>query len=155
MHLCLCVFKQWFSFGLPPSVLNIAMNKKNIKGESLQQRFKCGRWVQGCDHMFKKKTLLIVELLLLRWNFQTLSSRLSIYLHLWFRPSPPMLFAADSFVFILGGFAHCLFLQDDADVFLQFKGKKEKNKQTTSLLSNTASYNINQLKTCDHTQSVL
>lgn len=56
MHLCLCVFKQWFSFGLPPSVLNIAMNKKNIKG----------RWVQGCDHMFKKKTLLIVELLLLR-----------------------------------------------------------------------------------------
>lgn len=40
-----------------------------------------------------------------------------------------MLFAADSFVFILGGFAHCLFLQDDADVFLQFKGKKEK-KQT-------------------------
>lgn len=56
MHLCLCVFKQWFSFGLPPSVLNIAMNKKNIKGESLQQRFKCGRWAQGCDHMFKKKT---------------------------------------------------------------------------------------------------
>lgn len=66
-----------------------------------------------------------------------------------------MLFAADSVVFILGGFAHCLFLQDDVDVFLQFKGKKEKTKQTTSSLSNTASYNINQLKTCDHTQSVL
>lgn len=37
-----------------------------------------------------------------------------------------MLFAADSFVFILRGFAHCLFLQDDVDVFLQFKGKKGK-----------------------------